>query len=198
MNDRHQHNHARRLDPTGMTLVEMIVALAIFAVISTVIVGFLTGSRQTYDSTSDRARYQQSLRAVFSLMTREIRSAGCDPAEVDLEGFPVADDLSLRCRMDLDGDGVTLGLGPDEDITYTFDAGQAALQRTTAAGTQTILRDVQQVQFSYFDEDGNALAGTPLSAADRARVRFVDIAIAGELRDGEPVTYSTRVFVRNG
>ena len=71
-------------------------------------------------------------------------------------------------------------------------------QRTTAAGTQTILRSVTLVQFTYFDAEGNPLVATPLSANDRQRVRFVDIAIDGELRDGEPVTYSTRVYVRNG
>jgi len=174
------------------------VALAIFAVISTVVIGFLTSSRQTYNTTSDRAHYQQSMRAVFSLMTRELRSAGCDPAEAGINGLEVADDTTLRCRMDLDGDGSTLGTAPDEDVTYDYDVGQAELIRTSATGTLTILRDVQLVQFTYFDEDGNMLATTPLSAADREMVRFVDIAIDGELRDGEPVTYSTRVFVRNG
>ena len=188
----------RRPDRSGMTLVELIVALAIFAVITTVVIGFLTGSRRTYASTSDRALYQQSLRAVFSLMTREIRSAGCDPAEVGIEGISVADDLILRCRMDLNGDGNTLGVAPDEDVSYGFNAGLGELQRTTTLGTQTILRDVQLVQFTYFDRDGNLLAATPLSPADRAQVQFVDILINGTLRDGEPVTYSTRVHVRNG
>ncbi len=187
-----------RLGRAGMTLVELIVALAIFAVITAVVIGFLTGSRRTYSATSDRALYQQSLRAVFSLMTREIRSAGCDPAEVGIEGITVADDLTLRCRMDLDGDGNTLGVGPDEDISYTFNAGLGELQRTTALGTQAILRDVQLVQFTYFDRDGNPLVATPLSPADRALVQFVDILINGTLRGGEPVTYSTRVYVRNG
>ncbi len=187
------------LDRRGMTLIETMVALAIFGVVATVVVGFMTGSRKTYNSTSDRAHYQQSLRAVFSLMTREIRSAGCDPADVGFDGFPTADDLTLRCRMDLDGDGVTLGVSPDEDVTYTYNPGPATLQRTIAGGlTQTILNDVQSVQFSYFDAEGNALPVTPLNSADRELVRFVDIAIDGQLRDGEPVTYSTRVYVRNG
>ena len=139
-----------------------------------------------------------SLRAVFSLLTREIRSAGCDPAEAGIGGLVVADDTTLRCRMDLDGDGATLGTTPDEDITYDYDPGPAELSRTTPTGTMVILRDVQLVQFSYFDEQGNVLASTPLSAADRDRVRFVDISIDGELQNGEPVTYSTRVYVRNG
>lgn len=187
-----------RPDRAGMTLVEMMVALAIFAVVTTVVIGFLTNSRRTYDSTSDRAHYQQSLRAVFSLITRELRSAGCDPAEVGILGLATADDTTLRCRMDLDGDGSTLGTSPDEDITYSYDAALAELSRTVAGNTIVILRDVQGVQFTYFDEEGNSLASTPLSATDRELVRFVDISVDGELRDGEPVTYSTRVFVRNG
>lgn len=188
----------RRPDRAGMTLVEMIVALAIFAVVTAVVIGFLTNSRRTYDNTSDRAHYQQSLRAVFSLMTRELRSAGCDPTEMGLLGLEVADDVSLRCRMDLDGDGTTLGTAPDEDVVYAYDAGQAELARTTVDGTMVILREVQGVRFAYYDENGNALASTPLSLVDRELVRFVEIAIDGELQDGEPVTYTTRVFVRNG
>jgi hypothetical protein len=118
--------------------------------------------------------------------------------EIGIIGLAAADDTSLRCRMDLDGDGSTLGTSPDEDVTYTYDPDQAQLLRTVAGNTLVILREVQIVQFAYFDEAGNPLATTPLSAADRELVRFVDIAIDGELRDGEPVTYSTRVFVRNG
>jgi len=181
-----------------MTLIELMVALALFAVITTVIVSFLTGSRRTYESTSDRAHYQQSLRAVFSLVTREVRSAGCDPGSTGFDRLPVCDDESLRCRMDLDADGSTLGTAPDEDITYTYDDTNEELLRTTSAGTMAILRDVTAFRFRYFDSDGNLLATTPLSATDRDRVRFVDIDIAGELRDGEPVTYSTRVLLRNG
>lgn len=187
-----------RGDRTGMTLVEMIVALAVFAVVSTVVIGFLTGSRQTYNTTSDRAITQQSLRATFSLMTREIRSSGCDPAEVGIEGISVADDLVLRCRMDLDGDGSTLGTNPDEDITYTYVPALGELHRTTGGFTQPILRNLTLVQFLYFDRQGDPLIGTPLSPADRTEVRFVDISIDGELRSGEPVRYSTRVYVRNG
>lgn len=188
----------RPLARAGMTVVELLVSLAIFAVISTVVIGFLTGSRRTYEDTSDRAGYQQSLRAVFSLLTREIRSAGCDPAEIGVDRFPLADNGTLRCRMDLDGDGNTLDVSPDEDITYTFDAGDGELRRTTTLGDQTILRGVQEVTFTYFDGDGAQLNLVPLSAADRRDVRFVGITIAGETPQGEPVTYSTRVLVRNG
>jgi len=112
----------------GMTMVEMIVALALFAVVTTVVMSFLTGSRRTYGQTSDRAQYQQSLRAVFSLMTRELRSAGCDPDGPGFTGLTVADDLVIRCRMDLDADGSTLGLNPDEDVAYIYVPAAAELR----------------------------------------------------------------------
>ncbi|MEZ4389182.1 MAG: prepilin-type N-terminal cleavage/methylation domain-containing protein [Candidatus Krumholzibacteriia bacterium] len=185
-------------DRRGLTLVELMVALALFAVITTVVISFLTGSRRTYNATSDRAQYQQSMRAVFSLLSRELRSAGCDPAETGLERLTLCDDDVIRCRMDLDGDGSTLGTGPDEDIRYVYVAGSGELQRTTADGTMTILHNLTGFQFRYFDTNGAQIVATPLSAADRDRVRFVDIDIVGEPHPGEPVNYSTRVFLRNG
>jgi prepilin-type N-terminal cleavage/methylation domain-containing protein len=185
-------------DRRGMTLVELMVAMAIFAVVSAVVVSFLLSSRRTYDETSDRASYQQSLRATFSLMTRELRSTGCDPTEAGVGGLVGADDENLRCRMDLDGDGTSLGTNPDEDIRYTWNSGTEELWRTTATGMVVILRDVQNMQFRYFDNTGTPLLATPLSAADRDRVRFVEIDITGALDDGEAVNYSTRVHLRNG
>ena len=186
------------LDRQGMTLVELMIAMALFAVVTTVVIGFMTGSRRTYDATSDRANYQQSMRAVFSLVTREMRSAGCDPREAGFDRLPVCDDISVRCRMDLDADGSTLGINPDEDVTYTYDDATDEILRTTSTGTMTILREVTSCQFRYFDETGAELSPVPLSVTNRDLVRFLDIDIAGELRDGEPVAYATRVFLRNG
>ena len=183
----------------GMTLVELMISLAIFAVITTVLISFLTGSRRTYNDTSGRASYQQSLRAVFSLLTREIRSTGCDPSQGGVvDRFVVADASQLRCQMDLDGNGDLFGTAPDEDITYSYDSVTETLTRTTPNNSMVILRDVQGVSFSYFDANGNPLAALPLNPGDRQRVRYVGIAIAGETDQGEPVTYSTRVLVRNG
>jgi prepilin-type N-terminal cleavage/methylation domain-containing protein len=181
----------------GMTVVELMVALVIFGVIIGVVFGFLTESRQSYTSTRQKAQYQQGLRAVMSLVTREVRSAGCDPAGAGFERFPTATATSFRCRMDLNGDTDAADTNPDEDVTYAFNAGTGELTRNVGGGDVVILRGLTNLTFNYYDDDGNLLNALPLSATDRADIRAVDLIMSGETDKHEPMTYSTRIAVRN-
>jgi prepilin-type N-terminal cleavage/methylation domain-containing protein len=187
---------AAGLSRRGMTLTELMIALSIFGIIMAVIFGFLTGARNSYSDTRERVQYQQAMRAVMSLVTREIRSTGCDPNEVGFDYFAIADDDQIECRMDLNGDSDFTDQGPDENIRYTFTAGN--LVRNDGTGDQVILRGVQALNFIYFDADGNQLATVPLSATDRALIRYVGINIQGQTSRGEPVVYNTRIALRNG
>ena len=186
----------KQADRRGLTFTELMISLAIFGVIMIVIFGFLSGARNSYSETRERAQYQQSMRAVMSLITREVRSAGCDPTEIGFDRLAVADAGRLQCRMDLNGDNDFADISPDENISYTFAGGN--LTRNNGTGNQVILRGVQAFTFTYFDDVGNELAAVPLSAANRALVRFVGINIQGLTDRGEPVTYTTRIALRNG
>lgn len=182
----------------GMTLVELMVSLVIFGVVIAVVFGFLTESRQSYAATRQKAQYQQGLRAVMSIVTRDVRSAGCDPTNAGFERFALADLRSLRCRMDLNGDTDVTDTGPDEDVTYVFDPDTGDLTRTVAGGAAVVvLRNLQDVTFNYYDGDGNLLNNLPLNATDRAEVAAVDLVMAGEAVDHVPVSYTTRMAVRN-
>jgi prepilin-type N-terminal cleavage/methylation domain-containing protein len=185
-------------DRRGMTLVEMMVALALFAVVMSVIATFLFNSRRSYASMSGRVETQQSMRAVLILMSREIRSAGCDPAQVGIDRFPLAEDNRLRCRMDLDGDGLLAVAEPAEDVTYQFLPGTGQLVRDPGTGPQVLLQNVTGLTFRYFDGDGNLLGPGPLSAMDRQSVRLVEVDLAAISDRDEPVRYNTRILVRNG
>lgn len=184
-------------DRRGLTLVEMMISVAAFGMIMIVIMGFLVGSRNSYTETRERAQTQQSMRAVLSLLTAEIRSAGCDPTASGFDTFGLADVSTLQARMDLNGDSDVTDNNPDETVTYTYNAGAGELSRNDGGGAQVILRGLTGVTFTYFDATGNALGGTPLSAGDRARVRSVQILLQGETIKGEPVDYSTRIALRN-
>lgn len=184
-------------DRRGLTLVELMVSLTIFGVILAVVFGVMSASRESYTDTREKVQYQQSMRAVISMMTRELRSAGCDPAGTGFEKIAVADLLQLRIRSDLNGDADTIDSSPDEDVTYTFDPATGNLTRNDGAVDQVILRGLLNLTFSYFDEAGVALAVVPLSVTDRALVRFVEVDIDGESDRGEPVHYTSRVLARN-
>lgn len=186
------------VDRRGLTLVEMMVSLAIFGVIMGVVFGFMKGTRTNYDETRHQVQYQQSVRAVVSLLTGELRSTGCDPAGVGFDRFFLADDSAIRCRADLNGDADITDQNPDEDVFYSFNNATGELSRDNGSGAIVILRGLTNVQFTYLDGDGNVLNGTPLNAADRDLVKYVQISIAGETSDGQPVDYQTRVLVRNG
>lgn len=188
--------NTENIDRRGMTFTELMISLAIFGVVMGVLFSFLSGARNSYSDTRERAQYQQSMRAVMSLVTRELRSTGCDPSDAGFDKFAVADDQRISCRMDLNGDSDFGDTGPDENITYSMVAGN--LVRNNGTGNQVILRGVQGLTFTYFDDEGNQLTAVPLSAANRASVRFVGISIQGETDRGEPVNYTTRIALRNG
>lgn len=194
---RTQEQHPRNRDRQGMTLIELMISLAIFGIIMGVIFGFLTGARGSYNDTRQRAQYQQSMRAVISLMTREIRSTGCDPSSAGFERIAQADVDVIQCRADYNGDADVIDNSPDEDVTYTYNAGNGELARDSGTGDIIILRGMQNLTFSYFDTNGNPLNNVPLNALDRANVRSVAIAFQGETSEGEPVNYATRIALRN-
>lgn len=183
----------------GITLVELMITISVFGVILGVVFTFMAQTSRSYSDSRDRVQYQQSVRAVLSLMTREIRSAGCDPRDAGFEKILLADAGQFSCQMDLNGDSDTGDNGPDELVTYSYDAvaGEISRDDSGGLGPQVILRNLNSATFSYFDPDGLPLAGTPLSVTDRAEVAFVEIDLDGETDSGEPVRYQTRVNIRN-
>lgn len=191
-------NNLAMANRDGLTLVEMMVSLSIFGVVMGVVFAFMTGTQESYEGTRAKVQYQQSVRAVVSMLTREIRSTGCDPGSAGFDPFFTADDNVLRCRADLNGDSDVTDLNPDEDILYTFNPGTGELARNNGSQNIVILRGLTNMTFTYLDGDGAVLGATPLNAADRDLIQYVQILIMGETTDGQPVEYQTRVLVRNG
>jgi prepilin-type N-terminal cleavage/methylation domain-containing protein len=181
-----------------MTLVELMVSLAIFGVVMGVIFGFLSGARNSYSDTRERVQYQQAMRAVMSLMTREVRSTGCDPTAAGFESFGFAGGNILQCRMDLNADGDTSDLGPDESVTYAFNAATGELLRFDGAQAMIVLRGLNNLSFTYYNANGAVMGAVPLNSVDRSLVRYVEVLLDGETLHGEPVNYTTRIAVRNG
>ncbi len=188
----------RRPGRRGLTLVELMISLSVFGVIMAVVFSFLTGARNSYQETREKVQYQQSMRAVMSLMTREVRSTGCDPTSAGFDAFSFAGTSSMQCNMDLNGDGDATDVAPDETVTYAYNAGTGELLRFDGAVAMIVLRGINNLTFTYYDAAGAVLGATPLNAVDRSLVRYVEVMLDGETDSGEPVSYTTRIAVRNG
>lgn len=172
-------------DSDGHTIVELVIALALAAILITAIYQIHAVRQKSHAKQQLAVEMQQNIRAAISLMKREIRMAGYDPASndgLDNDGNTVIDDDEesadtgihiagrnmIQVTFDNDAD---MTINSDERVTYSFankyddnkdgiaDAGAAPLGRKTGAGTLIpVAENIQAVGFAYaFDNnnDGN-------------------------------------------
>ena len=169
----------------GHTLVELMIAMGIAAILITAIFQIYQLRQKSHSKQQLAVEMQQNLRAAVSLIKREIRMAGYDPAandgvdndnvdgiDNDAEsagtGIQTAGRQLIQITFDLNGNRV---VGSDEEVTYGFaakydadangiaDAGAAPLGRGAGGGPLTgVAENIQAVGFAYAfdnDHDGN-------------------------------------------
>jgi Tfp pilus assembly protein PilW len=183
----------------GYTMAELMVTASILAVVTVIIMGAFVSTRRLHDRTTRRAEVQMSSRAGLSLMITELRQAGADPGNppIGLAGLATAGVSTIRVRADLNGDGALQTTEPSEDVTYTYNSGQRAVLRNPGSGAQVVIPNVTALTMRYFNEAGAVLTPLPLSAANAALVRAVEVTITSEDRTSEPITLTTRIALRN-
>jgi type IV pilus assembly protein PilW len=183
-----------RNDFGGHTLVELLIAMSIAAILITAIYQIYQMRQKSHVKQQLVVEMQENIRAAVSLIKREIRMAGYDPAKidgVDSDGDSVVDNdeesagtgiekagrSMIRFTFDNDADMTT---GTDERITYGFanlydadgdgiaDSGAAPLGRQTGSGTLIgIAENIQAVGFAYaFDRDNDGILETDDGTAD--------------------------------
>ncbi|MBB1060351.1 PilW family protein [Marilutibacter spongiae] len=82
-----RRNHSRRArDIAGFGLIELMVALVLGLLITGAAISVFLSNRQTYRTTENLGRVQESARVAFELMSRDVREAG---------GFPCARNLPV-------------------------------------------------------------------------------------------------------
>lgn len=183
----------------GMTLVEIMISLVIFAIVIGALSTILFSSTRLGANTSQRAEVQGACRQALSLMTTELRHAGADPRipPIGVVGIVYADSVSIHVRGDRTGNGVIETTEPSEDVTYSFVDSTNTLTRDPGAGAVPVLRNITDMRLTYFDASGAALTGFPLSTTDAALVQSIGVAITGREGDAAPFTLTSRVMLRN-
>jgi len=181
----------------GLTLVEVMMTLLIFATVLAVVNNVFITSQGLYGRTSARADQQMSARAGLGIIIQELRSAGCDPTGAGIGGLVSATTDTVRVRADLDASGDITTNEPSEDVMYFYDGVAENLVRDPGAGGQVIVNNVTNFTIQYLDENAQPLGPLPLDSTLRAQVRTIEIIITTDTMHGGQVDASTRILLRN-
>ena len=169
----------------GFTLVEIMVTLAIMAVVMAGVYLTFYSQQKSYTVQEQVAEMQQNLRGAMYLMSKEIKMAGCNPTGQAQAGIVTAAADSINFTMDLWGkstDDPPNGSisNPNENITYALAdiSGDQAMEiirtdNNSGIGPQVVAENIDSLNFVYLDSNGNV-------TTDLLRIRSVQITVVAK------------------
>jgi len=161
----------------GFTLIELVVAMGITAIVSLGIYNWYLSQTRAYSVREQVSEMQQNARVGMANMVKEIRLAGHDPNGNSGAGIIVATSTILQVTMDLNRDGDTDDA--NEDVTYSLydygSDGDQDLGRTVHIGTANQVRhpiagNIESLVFSYFID-------SETTTTDISQIRMVQISL---------------------
>ncbi|MDD2464691.1 MAG: PilW family protein [Desulfobulbus sp.] len=126
------------MENKGFTLVELMISLLISGLTMATVISVFTAQTRRYATHDDIAGIQQNLRGALTVLTLEIRTAGCDPTEKAKAKIETATKAKFQFTRDIGCNNGATGntcddskkpylangkidtKGVDEDITYTL------------------------------------------------------------------------------
>ena len=189
---------------SGFTLVEVLVTIAMLSIFIAASMAVLIPLSRSYTTTDVASSTQQVVRMAVEVMASDIRLAGLDPLRQADAGMLEANATSIRFTCDRVPDGEEEANGEIENdnfenINYYYEASTQSLNLRLYSGspvqtTQQLVNNVRNLEFRYFDEEGNVTTDLDL-------IRSVQISMTVEEDAGAEGTiersYSTRVLCRN-
>jgi prepilin-type N-terminal cleavage/methylation domain-containing protein len=181
----------------GFSLVEMLVALAIFSAISIILASFLSQSLKSYRIRREESAEQEKASHImreFEKMTRAgTKVVTASQNELKFYRFlDLSSPSPTQIRYFIDGNQFKIGqtepVGVEPDITYP----------QSAETIHLIVEDVENPNmiFEYFDGERNTLT-TPI---DTTKIRLIKLTISLDQDASKPpaaVTETTEVSLRN-
>ena len=122
------HFAATARQETGLTLVELMIALFISSLVMVAVVAIYHAQSRGYARHDDVADIQQNLRGALAVLPMEIRLAGCDPEETGEPKVLAATRNRLQFTLDVRGNAANANSADgdtddvDENIGYTLTA----------------------------------------------------------------------------
>jgi prepilin-type N-terminal cleavage/methylation domain-containing protein len=203
----------------GVTLIEVLVAMALFGVVGTLLLGFAVSTSRVTDQTRSMTMVSEETRLAMERLTRELRQAS-QVLHVDLPSAS-GGATALTFWTDFNGNGMQdLDAADPEVLTYrwTPTTHRLTLTANDASGTATTLPvlaaavsdfglDLRSSAWQH-DADGDgvttwrevdAAVGNRNGVADSTELRQLDlVAVSITATDGtHEQSYRTQVDLRN-
>lgn len=203
----------------GFSLVELLVAMALFGVLGSLLLGLALGTSRVTDDVRSLTTVNEESRLAMDRMTRELRQARAITAVT----LPPSSTTSLTFWTDFNGNNaVDLAVADPEVLTYrwnpatsrlTLTANDAAATAVTrpvmAASVSSVTLELRSSQWEH-DADGNgqttwqeidaaAAGGNGNGVPDGTELEAIDqVGLTMTVLDGSRAqTYTTRVDLRN-
>ncbi len=186
-----------RTDERGLTLVELLVAVALLSVIGTIsVAAFMSGNR-TFGFTDDDVRGQADLRIVTDRLARDLREARGINVGATASALTIWTDLDADYKKEI-GEIITWEVVPGSGGTSHFD-----VKRSVDDGTSVVVGRavIDAFAFSYADPDTPSAYLDLTLAADNAKIPRVNTvtvamtydAIIGAYLGAKETTYKIRL-----
>lgn len=131
----------------GFSMIELLVAMSLFAVLGSLLLGFVLSTADTTDDIGEAADVTGEARLALERMSRELRQA----RDVDSASIS-ATAVSLTFWTDFDGDNVRdYGLDDPEVLTYRWARRTGELTLSAVADGDAVTRPVLAAKVVTFD-----------------------------------------------
>ena len=198
----------------GMSLIEVMVALAIGLVILTALGYFFLSSNQINRTTDDVSRMQENGRNALELMGRSIRQAGyrvdvdkafsgvalagVDGASSAPDSITVQYDAQEGGDVDCTGAAVASGL-----VTASFAISSGALTCNNGTSTVTVVDNIEDMQITYgvdAEKDGavDATYITSPTAVEFGQIAAVRVTLLTKGFNANVAVNKTQTLIYNG
>ena len=143
----------------GYSIIEMILAIALFGLIVTIVHTAYNTTSQSYLTAENKARVVQNARSVLATMTGEIRQAGYNASATQVP-ITVAQAEEIRINADIISTVVHSVTGePAEDITFKW--ADSTVVRNEAGGDDLEIGfGITEMTLDYLNNSGTSLLDT--------------------------------------
>jgi len=162
----------RHCNDRGFTLTELLVAMALSAVVMASIGYVYYTQQKSYLVQENLAAAQQNLRASMYSMERDIRMAGCDPTEKSGAGIGTAGTNTIAFTSDLNGDRDTGDT--DENVTYSLGDGDGDGDNDLLKNGNLLAENIDALDFVY------------LPTATISQIRSVQVTVVAKTGRADP------------